>query len=76
MEGDYTEAQLISALEYDVLQKKERSVQSKTNKLTYMQNSLTYLNQRSFEPFIELMSTEDETAEKLSNLFNDGVTDI
>ena len=34
---------------------KENSVKTKTNRLTFMQNSLTYLNQRSFEPFIELI---------------------
>ena len=46
---------MLEALNFDVLQKKENSVKMKTNKLTYMQNSLTYLNQRTFEPFIELI---------------------
>jgi hypothetical protein len=46
---------MIAALAYEVLQKKENSVKGKVNKLTYMQNSLTYLNQRTFEPFIELV---------------------
>jgi hypothetical protein len=55
LEGEYTAADLISALQFDVNQKKENSVKSGTNKLTYMQNSLTYLNQRSYEPFIELI---------------------
>lgn len=55
LEGEYTAADLISALEFDVLQKKENSVKTGTNKLSYMQNSLTYLNQRSYEPFIELI---------------------
>jgi hypothetical protein len=55
LEGEYTAADLISALQFDVNQKKENSVKSNTNKLTYMQNSLTYLNQRSYEPFIELI---------------------
>ena len=55
LEGEYTGAELIAALEYDVLQKKENSFKQKTNKLMYMQNSLTYLNQRSYEPFIELV---------------------
>jgi len=32
------------------------SVKTGNNKLSYMQNSLTYLNQRSYEPFIELMN--------------------
>ena len=55
LEGEYTAAELIAALNYDVLQKKENSVKQKSNKLTYLQNSLTYLNQRSYEPFIELV---------------------
>jgi hypothetical protein len=55
LEGEYTAAQLIEALVFDVLQKKENSVKTSTNKLSFMQNSLTYLNQRSFEPFIELI---------------------
>lgn len=55
-EGEYTVSQLIEALSYDVNQKKQNSVSTGTNKLTYMQNSLTYLNQCSYEPFIELIS--------------------
>lgn len=55
-EGEYTSDQLIKALEFDVKQKHENSIVSRTNKLTYLQNSLTYLNQRSFEPFIELIN--------------------
>lgn len=54
-EGDYTIEELVKALEYEVLQKKVNSYKTGTNKLTFMQNSLTYLNQRSFEPFIELI---------------------
>ena len=54
-EGEYTIKEMIAALEYEVLQKKENSYKTKTNKLSYMQNSLTYLNQRTFEPFIELV---------------------
>ena len=55
LEGDYKADELIAALEYEVTQKKENSIKTKTNRLTFMQNSLTYLNQRSFEPFIELI---------------------
>jgi hypothetical protein len=62
-EGEYTIEELIAALKYEVLQKKENSYTSKTNKLIYMQNSLTYLNQRSFEPFIELIR-EGKTIEE------------
>jgi hypothetical protein len=54
-EGEYTMKDMIDALKLEVLQKKESSVKTGTNKLSYMQNSLTYLNQRTFEPFIELV---------------------
>ena len=54
-EGEYTAEEMIEALEYEILQKKENSVKTKTNRMTYMQNSLTYLNQRGFESFIELV---------------------
>jgi hypothetical protein len=54
-EGEYTANDMLEALQFDVLQKKENSVKTKTNRLTYMQSSITYLNQRSFEPFIELI---------------------
>lgn len=55
-EGEYTIDQLISALEYEVLQKKENSFKTGTNRLTYMQGSITYLNQRSFQNYIELIN--------------------
>jgi hypothetical protein len=54
-EGEYTADDLVAALEFEVLQKKENSIKTGTNKMTYMQNSMTYLNQRTFEPFIELV---------------------
>jgi len=73
LEGEYTTAELIEALKFDVLQKKESSVKTGTNRLTYMQNSLTYLNQRSYEPFIELIKegAKIEEAPKIA-----GGTDI
>ena len=70
-EGDYTAKELLAALEYEILQKKENSIKTKTNRLTFMQNSLTYLNQRSFEPFIELIregKTIKESAEPLKGM--------
>lgn len=54
-EGEYTIDELVKALEIEVNQKKDNSVKTGLNKLSYMQNSLTYLNQRTFEPFIELV---------------------
>ena len=54
-EGTYTCDELIAALDFEVKQKKENSVKSAVNRMMYMQNSLTYLNQRTFESFIELL---------------------
>lgn len=54
-EGEYTISELIAALEFEVLQKKEKSVLTKSNALTFMQNSLTYLNQKTYESFVELI---------------------
>lgn len=54
-EGEYNINELVEALKYEIFQKKENSVKTKTNKMSFMQNSLTYLNQRTFEPFIELI---------------------
>lgn len=56
IEGEYTAQQLIAALEYEVLQKKESSVSTNSNRMTFMQNSVTYLNQRAFEAYIELIN--------------------
>jgi hypothetical protein len=56
LEGEYTAQQLIAALEFEVLQKKESSVSTNSNRMTFMQNSVTYLNQRAFEAYIELIN--------------------
>lgn len=56
LEGEYTAQQLIAALNYEITQKKETSVATNSNRLTFMQGSSVYLNQRSFEPFIELIN--------------------
>jgi len=63
LEGEYTAAQLIAALKYEVLQKKESSVQTNSNRMTFMQNSVTYLNQRAFEAYIELINSGEEITE-------------
>jgi hypothetical protein len=72
-EGEYKIEELIAALEYEVLQKKENSVKTKSNRLTFMQNSLTYLNQRTFEPFIELIREGKQVVEDRTT---SGGTDI
>lgn len=67
-EGEYSIDIIISAIEYDVIQKKEASLRTKTNKLTYIQNSLTYLRQMSFEPFISLINSGVKITETKSNM--------
>lgn len=71
-EGDYTADDLIQALQYDVNNKKDNSVKDGENKLKYLQNSLTYLTQRSFEPFIEIIKSEQVSSESI----NQGGVDI
>lgn len=63
IEGEYTAQQLIAALNYEILQKKESSLQTNSNRMTFMQNSVTYLNQRAFEPYIELINSGEEIKE-------------
>jgi hypothetical protein len=72
-EGEYTIKEMIDALQYEVMQKKENSIKTKTNRMTFMQNSLTYLNQRTFEPFIELIK---EGAKIVETTIIKGGTDI
>lgn len=55
LEGEHTSEELTEALKYDVQSKKEMSLKTGQNKLTYIQNSATYLLQRSYEPFMELI---------------------
>lgn len=57
-EGDYTAKQLIEALKYEVKVKVERSLKEGKNIMSYMQGSVPYLNQRTFEGFVELMESE------------------
>ena len=56
LEGEYSATQIIEALKYDVQSKKEVSLKTGTNKLTYLQNSATYLTQRSYSAFIDLIN--------------------
>lgn len=56
-EGEYVAKDIIDATNLDVYLKKEASIRTGDNKLSFLQNSLTYLTQRSFEPFIEMIKT-------------------
>lgn len=63
--GEYTIEELIQALKLEMNQKQENSYKTGQNKMSYFQNSLTYLNQCTYEPYIELVraghKVEDET---------------
>lgn len=74
LEGEYTATQLIEALKFEVNQKKESSLATNSNRLTFMQNSVTYLNQRAFEAYIELINTGEEVKESPQR--PKGTTDI
>lgn len=68
--GEYSAIQLIEALKFDVNSKKEQSLKTGTNKLTYMQNSLTYLNQCSYINFIELIEKGTKIYEVKTSTIN------
>ena len=74
LEGEYTASQLIAALNFEILQKKETSITENTNRLKFMQGSSVYLNQRSYEPFIELINDGATITE--AKLKPQGGTDI
>jgi len=54
-QGEYTIEELIQALKLEISQKQENSYKTGQNKMSYFQNSLTYLKQHTYEPFIELV---------------------
>ena len=53
-QGVYTARQIIDATKYIVSLKKENSFKKKTNELTYLQNSFTFLDKDHYVPFVEL----------------------
>lgn len=56
-EGDYTVEDIVNATLLDIFLKKESSVKNGDNRMSYIQNSYTYITQRSFEPFLEMIKT-------------------
>ena len=53
-EGVYTAKQIIDATKFVVALKKENSFKKKSNELTYLQNSFTFLDKDHYVPFIDL----------------------
>lgn len=62
-EGTYKANQIISALKYEVDERISKSLREHKNHLSFMKNSLTYLNQKSFESFIEVAEISSSSQE-------------
>jgi len=71
LDGEYTSEELLGALKLHIRKIKEESVKTSINKLTYLHNSLTYLNQKDFDPFVELIKQGDNVINSESKF--DGV---
>lgn len=54
-EGVYSARQIIDATKLVVTLKKNASVKKKTNELTYLQNSFTFLDKDHYVPFIDML---------------------
>lgn len=70
----FTGEEMLQSLEYEITQKKEDSLKRKENKLRFMQNSATYLRQRTWEPFIELARQGNNIKEEATS--SSSITDI
>ncbi len=55
IDGEYTAEELIAALNFEVNQRKETSITENANALKFMKGSPSYLENKGFEPFIELI---------------------
>lgn len=59
-DGEFTAEEIIDATIFDVNAKMKESVKKNSNKLTYLQNSFTYLNQRSFQGFVDSVKKNED----------------
>lgn len=72
LEGEHSAEDLIKALQRELTLKMDQSVKDNENKIKYMQNTATYLNQRTYENFIH--PKEDSSVIKAN--FSTGAIDI
>lgn len=63
-EGEYTIDQILECLKLEIHQKCEKSYKEGKNHMSFMQNSCTWLNQRSFEGYMELIKKGEKIEEK------------
>ena len=59
--GTFTAQEIIDATKYDVEIRKRNSVKENKNNLKFLQNSYTYLNNKSFEGFVGLKLLNKQT---------------
>ena len=71
LDGEFTAEQIIDATQYDINLKLERSYKTNSNQLKYLQNSHTYLFQKTFRGFVDM-----GTGEKPKSSSNLGSIDI
>jgi hypothetical protein len=73
LEGKYSLEDIIRALRFEVKQKVDESLKKKENKLSFMQNISSYINQRTFEAYIEISKLKDSGSTPSPKTF---ITDI
>lgn len=71
--GEYTIEEMVKALKLEISQKAENSIKTGQNKMSYFQNSLTYLNQYTYEAYIELIRAGHKPVEEERKQEFDGV---
>lgn len=72
----FTARQIIEATKYVILLRKEASLKKKSNELTYMHNSYTFLDQKDFEPFVKLAEDGVKITDSNNEQTPGGVVDI
>lgn len=68
LDKEYTAEQIINATLYDVNLKKERSFKKNSNQLKFLQNSHTYLYQKTFSGFVDMKVEEVTKTKKLGSI--------
>jgi len=61
--GEYTAEEIIEATKMDVLARKEASMKGNDNKVTFMNKSEVYLNQKAFDAYVEMYRNGERPGE-------------
>lgn len=74
LEAEFTLEEMIEALKLEIHQKVENSLKTGINKMSYFQNSLTYLNQGTYEAYVELVRKGHKAADDKKQTSYGGVS--